>query len=380
MATVRLRYIFPVILVLQVLCLSVAYAETVVPHELVVGVSLPLTGKLAAFGVAEQHGLEMAADEINQGGGSNGYRVRLVFDDNLGEPKAALNGVIKLLEADKADVIFSAFTHITYAVKDIVASHQKVLIYAATAASIAKENPLFFMDYLDGGKGGRVLAELMQSEGYNRVAIISESNEASRYVEEAFRNAIGGGEPKVVWNEEYTSGANDFTAMLLRMKSKSPQAFLACTFKDNALLLRQLKQLKMLGLRGFYHTAPFLPEADTPEMRAMFEENRAVSTWYGYAEGDLEPQQKVFIEKFQSRYRERPRSDVLYAYDDIMALYNSGAGCFEGERIEARCLAQQLLNYNARGVAGVLTFDPDRVARREVFAVEVKNGLWTKVR
>ena len=60
--------------------------------EFVIGMSGPLTGGAAVYGVAVKNAAQMAVDEINAAGGLNGYKFKLVAtDDQHDATKVATN-------------------------------------------------------------------------------------------------------------------------------------------------------------------------------------------------------------------------------------------------------------------------------------------------
>ena len=68
-----------------------ASAETAEPVQ--VGIPLPLTGDLKAFGIMMQNSFELAAEKINRDGGINGRSLKLVYADDKGENTAAKQAV-----------------------------------------------------------------------------------------------------------------------------------------------------------------------------------------------------------------------------------------------------------------------------------------------
>ena len=62
-------------------CGSVNYAEN--NTEFIIGVSGPLTGVAAMYGVAVANAAQMAVDEINAAGGLNGVMFKLVVTDDM---------------------------------------------------------------------------------------------------------------------------------------------------------------------------------------------------------------------------------------------------------------------------------------------------------
>ena len=60
-------------------------------YELRVGIVLPLSGALAAFGQSGYRGALLATDEINAAGGILGAKIKLFVEDFAGDPKVAVS-------------------------------------------------------------------------------------------------------------------------------------------------------------------------------------------------------------------------------------------------------------------------------------------------
>jgi len=70
-----------------------------------VGVAGPMSGGLAAFGEQIKWGAQLAADDLNQGGGLLGRKVVLLTEDDACDPKQAHN-VASRMVVEKASVVF----------------------------------------------------------------------------------------------------------------------------------------------------------------------------------------------------------------------------------------------------------------------------------
>ena len=64
---------------------------TAAQAEIKVGVIAPLTGPNAAFGAQLKNGTEQAADDINEKGGINGEKIKLIFGDDASQPAQAVS-------------------------------------------------------------------------------------------------------------------------------------------------------------------------------------------------------------------------------------------------------------------------------------------------
>jgi branched-chain amino acid transport system substrate-binding protein len=186
-------------------CLSILFQIKPVVSEdksIKIGASLALSGNLAFIGIAQQRGFEIAQEEINSNGGIKGQSLRILSEDNAGDAKTAVSGVNKLLLVDKADLIFSSFTHITQAIKSEVLAANKILLYQSTLGSIAEESPLFFRDYADAKSGGVTMGKVTEAKNYKNIAVISENNDACNEVIVGLKSSLSP-DTKIITEEIY---------------------------------------------------------------------------------------------------------------------------------------------------------------------------------
>ncbi|MFM8245507.1 MAG: ABC transporter substrate-binding protein, partial [Burkholderiaceae bacterium] len=78
-------------------------------NEILLGTIQDLSGPLAGYGKAGRNGMQMRMDEINEQGGVNGRKLRLVTEDSGYDPKRAVLAAQKLVNQDK---IFMMLAHI----------------------------------------------------------------------------------------------------------------------------------------------------------------------------------------------------------------------------------------------------------------------------
>ena len=69
--------------------------------EIVVGSIQDLSGPLAGFGKQVRLGMILRADEINEQGGINGRKIKLIVEDSGYDPKKAVLAAQKLVNQDK---------------------------------------------------------------------------------------------------------------------------------------------------------------------------------------------------------------------------------------------------------------------------------------
>lgn len=341
-----------------------------------IGATLALSGKFAFIGEQELNGLSMAVDEINSNGGVDGRRLNLVIEDNKGDTKEAVTSVNKLISVDDVDVVFSAFTHVTSGVKDIVTSNGKILFYASTVPDFARESKYSFRDYFDAGDQGKILAQKIADDGRKKVAYLTEVSDVADVFENSFDKVVSEEGIEIFSKEKFQVDATDLKTQILKLNLDKVDALVVVGWKHENIIMKQIKELGFIDVPTYHIVGPFLPIADTPEMRDLYEENNAVSAWYGIADvvdGDSEE----FVKKYVARFNKSPRADATYAYDDVYALAEAFEGCANYDR---DCVADNLLKVELNGAGGKLSFDSDGVSQREVLLIQFKEGQWVEVK
>ena len=89
--------------------LAVAQTQGVSKDEIVIGTIQDLSGPIAGFGKQARNGMQLAVEELNEQGGINGRKVKLIVEDHAYDPKKAVLAAQKLVNQDK---IFMMLGHI----------------------------------------------------------------------------------------------------------------------------------------------------------------------------------------------------------------------------------------------------------------------------
>ena len=80
---------------------ATAQSQGVSKTEIIVGTILDQSGPLAGFGKQSRLGMQLRVDEINEQGGINGRRLKLLVEDDGYDPKKAVLAAQKLVNQDK---------------------------------------------------------------------------------------------------------------------------------------------------------------------------------------------------------------------------------------------------------------------------------------
>ena len=80
---------------------SMAQSQGVSKTEILVGTILDQSGPLAGFGKQSRLGMQLRVDEVNEQGGVNGRKLKLLVEDDGYDPKKAVLAAQKLVNQDK---------------------------------------------------------------------------------------------------------------------------------------------------------------------------------------------------------------------------------------------------------------------------------------
>jgi len=100
-----------------------------------VGAPLPLTGRLADFGLMMKNSMEMATDAINDAGGIGGRSLRVAYADDQSNPDQAQAVITELVDGERAVMLVGGYqSDVTYAMAGY-ANARDVPFLVSTAAT-----------------------------------------------------------------------------------------------------------------------------------------------------------------------------------------------------------------------------------------------------
>jgi branched-subunit amino acid ABC-type transport system permease component/ABC-type branched-subunit amino acid transport system substrate-binding protein len=291
--------------------------DTVIP----VGIVTSLTGAEARFGQAQKYGYAMALDEINSTG-VLGKKLELIYQDDTSRPEVSTLAVEKLAERPDIGAIIGAYSSSATFPAAAVANRYQVpmLCPSATTDEITRQGyDWVFRVCASASAYGRALVDfLTKAAGATRLAVVYENTQFGSSVARAALEQAPRAGVEVVTFEAYDAGATDFTPLLTRVKSASPDAVLYVSYlADATLLMRQSKEIdlnpKVFTAGGAGFSLPdFLKGAgDTAEYTISVTQWTPDAKWTGSRE---------WAEKFRARFNYEPSYHSVQAYISLKIL------------------------------------------------------------
>jgi branched-chain amino acid transport system substrate-binding protein len=230
-----------------------AAEDGVTADTVVIGAYGPLTGPAAYIGLGGRDGMALAVKEINDAGGIHGRKLKVVFEDDGFSPTKALASVKKLVEQDKAFMIFGVSgSNPTVGTLEYLRG-LKVPNYVSFASAPQVTRP-FYKYFFRGGtteaaRYGELYSEFItQFLQAKRIAILSGSDEFPKNEGDATERLLDkwyGIKPLL--RVEFKVGDKDFTPQLLKIKEANPEVIMTLGHVTEAAII--VRQARELGLR-----------------------------------------------------------------------------------------------------------------------------------
>ena len=200
-----------------------APSQGVTKTEILVGTIQDLSGPLAAYGKAARNGMLLRIDEVNEQGGVNGRKLRLLAEDDGYDPKKAVLAAQKLVNQDK---VFIMAGHIgtaqNLAAMPVQFEKGVVNLFPITAAREMYE-PLhklkysFAATYYDQIR--IMLPKLVKEKNVKKVCTIYQDDDFGTEVLKGAQDGLKTMNMELAEKTSYKRGATDFSSQVARMKA-----------------------------------------------------------------------------------------------------------------------------------------------------------------
>lgn len=340
-----------------------------------VGLITPLTGPIATFGQSVEKGVRMAIDEINAKGGVLGMKIELLVEDNQAKAEESANIARKFIEQDKVVAILGPVISSNTLAAAPIAQQSKVPLLSPTATNprvTQVGNYIFRACFVDDFQG-TVMARFARTglgKRVNTAAILYEKTSdysigLAKFFKETFIK-LGG---KVVAEESFSSGDQDFSAQLTKIKGKNPDVLYVPSYYDTAgLIIKQARELginvPILGGDGF----------DSPQLAQLAGKENLKDCYFSghFFAGSSAPQVKTFVANYKKRYNAVPDMLAALGYD---AAYMLADAIKRAGKVDRDAIRDALANTkNLKLVTGTITLDENRNPQKSAVIVGFDNN------
>jgi branched-chain amino acid transport system substrate-binding protein len=340
--------------------------------EILIGHFASMTGPEATFGQSTDKAIRIAIDEINEKGGVNGRKVRLITYDDKGETREAGSAVTRLVTNDGVVAVLGEVASGLSLVGGPICQDNGIPMVSpsSTNPKVTEIGDMIFrvcfIDPFQGWVAAKFATENLKAKKaailYDQVAPYAVG------LQDAFDQAftkLGG---QIVAKETYQKGDPDFSAQLTKIRAAQPDVvFIPGYYTDVGNIALQARKLgvdmPLLGGDGW----------DSEELGKIA--GKSINGCYysnHYAPEDPNPRVQDFIRKYKAKHNAVPDGLAALGYDAARILCEAigRAGSTDGAKIAAELAKTK--DYD--GVTGKISIDKNRNAVKPAVMLEMKDG------
>lgn len=341
-----------------------------------IGVNLELSGAVAAYGTAEEQGIELAVEQINADGGIDGKQIELVKYDNTSDNNEAATVTANLTENDGVVAIIGPATSgaVQSSLPNATSAQVPVVTPSGTADAITVTESGGVQEYafrscFQDSFQGVVLAQYAENNlnAENVVILGDNSSDYAIGLTDAFTEEFSG---NIVASENFTSGDTDFQTVLTNIKNKDFDVlYVPGYYTEAGLIIKQAREMgitqPIIGADGF---------GDTQMIDIAGADNVSDVYYTAHFSANAPANETVssFISAFEEEYSTTPSAFNALAYD---AVYMIKQAVEEQGADDSNAIKEGLASLtNFEGVTGTMTMDANHNPEKSAVVIGMTNG------
>jgi len=217
-------------------------------ESLVIGTLLPVTGSLAYLGPPEIAGVNLAIEEINEAGGTNGVEVTVEHTDSGDAENLAVaqQSVNDLISRGAHVVVGAASSSVTYGIIDTVVEAEIVQISPAnTSPGLSGYSDFYFRTAPPDSVQGNALGNLINNDGHKRVGILVFNDDYGTGLRDVVQKTLEDNGIEVTYGgpgQEFAPKQTNYEAEVQAVMATNPDAIALIAFDETKVIVPQLVQ------------------------------------------------------------------------------------------------------------------------------------------
>ena len=352
-------------------------------QKLTLAVSVPLTGKMAQYGISYKNAIELAVGDFNAKGGLNGQEVKAEFFDDAGDQSAAINVANLIIENEDVFAFIGSYGSSTSLVMAPIFQEEQIPMISPNTS-----HPDFFqvgdMMMPLSAKSDICFAEVAQvlTKDYSpsRVAMIYQNNDSGVTIDETFKKEFAALGVEYL-SETFAGGeTSDFTPIVSSLYQSKPDMLVVCAdYNYGSEIIIQTRQLgiedlQMVGIASMFKPQVLDLTGEYGEglvlcgVQRIYTEDVIASNDYG-----------SYCEDVIARYT-KAHPDTAFdapaalAYDAAMLACQAAATTGTSDPL---ALVEQMKKLDTELCSGDAWFDENGEFYRSVYSYQIKDGKFT---
>jgi branched-chain amino acid transport system substrate-binding protein len=361
--------------VLSIAAAAALMSGAVMAKEVKIGVVLPLTGPIAAFGQTSKGGLDIAYEQNNKL--KNGDTVKLIVLDDRGDKVEAATAVKRLLDKDGVTVILGEVASSNSMAMAPVAEKAKtpMITHASTNPRVTKGKKYVTRACFIDPFQGAVAAKYAMDNGYKTAVVVTDAKQDySVGLSKAFKKAYETAGGKIAKTVLINSGDKDFNAQVATIKAANP-GIIAFTgyYPEGALLA---KQARAMGVQAPFIGGDGVGFPELVKIGGKDAEGFMYTDHFNEAAAST-AEAKAYVDAFHKKYNKAADSMGALAADAYGMILDAMNKCVDGGKAsdDKECINSNLRSTkNYKGITGVININENGDAVKSAVVNAVKDG------
>lgn len=194
----------------------ILFSQRASGEEFKVGVSIPLTGPLAEYGVAVRNGIELARHEHRESFRS----IRILFDDDRYEPKLTVGILQRMRAIEQVDLMFIWGNEPALAAAPVAESKRLPTLVVAQHPAAGRGYKYIIRFINPAADYSEAILRYLRQTGLKSFYIVSTELSFTDILIEEFKRRLASDE-RITIAESVVPGNLDFKSIILKLKGKS---------------------------------------------------------------------------------------------------------------------------------------------------------------
>jgi branched-chain amino acid transport system substrate-binding protein len=360
-----------------------AQTRGVTSTEILLGMHTDLSGVAATYGVSSSNGVKMRFDEVNEAGGVNGRKIKVIIEDQGYQVPKAVQACNKLINRDKVFAFVAPLgTPMNNACfKDQFAVGVPNLFPLSAARSMYEpyERLKFYgaASYVDQIRSG--IEYFVKTKGKKAICVMYQDTDFGKEILEGAEQQTKKLGIKVVESAAHKPTDQDFTASLTKLRSAGCDLIAMGTIvRDSIVPYTAARKagwtdVDFLGSAAVYD----LVVGAAPGMEGFYGMGLTEMPYVDSSVASV----KGFVENYKKKFNADPNIGAVYGYvaADLtyQGLKNAGKDLTLDSFVKG---LEAIKNYKDIFNGPAVSFGPNiRQGANSSFLAEVKNGRWNRV-
>ena len=333
-----------------------------------------LTGDNASFGISQNNGVQMAAEEINAAGGVLGKKIELIVEDNQTKQGETTTIARKLISQDHVVAVIGevASSKSLEAAPICQASKVPQIATAATNPRVTQTGDYIFrVCFTDDFQAVVIARFVLEKLKLNKVAFMTDvKQDYSVGLSNIAKDYLTKNGATIVKEQSYSSGDKDFRAQLTDLKAAAPDVIIITGYYPEAALIA--KQARQFGIKATLVGGDGWDGSSLITVGGKAIEGSYFSNHFSVE--DTSPLVQTFVQKYKQKYNVTPDAFAALGYDAMKLLADAitRAGAPDPEKIRAAIQDTE----GFPGVSGKITIGKDRNAQKSAVIITIKDGAY----